>query len=128
MQRGGNRFRLNAQLTDTETGSHVWAERFDKPAAELFDMQDEIVSRLANTLNAELIAAEARRAERSPRPDAMDLVFPGQSSAEQGRDSCASGASKGFLHAIPGARSRQHRSGSRRGSGRCVRGIGVHGR
>jgi tetratricopeptide (TPR) repeat protein len=42
-------------------------------------MQDEIVSRLANTLNAELIAAEARRAECSPRPDAMDLEFQGKS-------------------------------------------------
>ncbi|WP_265441164.1 winged helix-turn-helix domain-containing protein [Bradyrhizobium sp. SEMIA] len=66
VQRGGNRFRLNAQLTDTETGSHFWADRFDKRAAELLDMQDEIVSRLANTLNAELIAAEARA--RSDRP------------------------------------------------------------
>jgi tetratricopeptide (TPR) repeat protein len=40
-------------------------------------MQDEIVSRLANALDAELITAEARRAERSPHPDAMDLVFQG---------------------------------------------------
>jgi hypothetical protein len=38
-------------------------------------MQDEVVSRLANTLNTELIEAEARRAERSPHPDAMDLYF-----------------------------------------------------
>lgn len=84
VQRGGNRFRLNAKLTDTETGSHVWAERFDKPAAELLDMQDEIVSRLANTLNAELFAAEARRAERSPRPDAMDLYFQGRAFLNKG--------------------------------------------
>ena len=42
-------------------------------------MQDEIVSRLANSLDAELAAAEARRAERSPHPDAMDLVFQGRS-------------------------------------------------
>lgn len=41
----------------------MWAERFDKLAADLLDMQDEIVSRLANTLNAELIKAEARRAK-----------------------------------------------------------------
>ena len=40
-------------------------------------MQDEIVSRLANTLNAQLIAVEARRAERSTHPDAMDLYFQG---------------------------------------------------
>ena len=79
MQRGGNRLRVNVQLIDAETGNHLWAERFDKPVADLFDMQDEIVSRLANTLDAELIAAEARRAERSPHPDAMDLVFQGSS-------------------------------------------------
>jgi TolB-like protein len=84
VQRGASRFRLNAQLTDTETGSHVWADRFDKPAAELLDMQDEIVCRLANSLNAELIAAEARRAERSPRPDAMDLYFQGRALQNRG--------------------------------------------
>jgi TolB-like protein len=51
------------------------AERLDKPVADLFDMQDEIVSRLANTLDAQLITAEARRAESSLHPDALDLVF-----------------------------------------------------
>jgi TolB-like protein/Flp pilus assembly protein TadD len=79
VQRGGNRLRVNVQLIAAETGNHLWAERFDKPVADLFDMQDEIVSRLANSLDAELIAAEARRAERSPHPDAMDLVFQGRS-------------------------------------------------
>lgn len=84
VQRGCNRFRLNAQLTDTETGSHVWADRFDKPAADLLDMQDEIVSRLANTLNAEPIKAEACRAERSPRPDATELYFQGRACISKG--------------------------------------------
>jgi len=77
VQRAGNRLRVNVQLIDADTGNHLWAERFDKPVADLFDVQDEIVSRLANTLNAELIAAEARRAECSPHPDAMDLYFEG---------------------------------------------------
>ena len=77
VQRGGNRLRVNAQLVDAETGNHLWAERFEKPVADLFDMQDEIVSRLANTLNAQLIEVEARRAERSTHPDAMDLYFQG---------------------------------------------------
>jgi TolB-like protein/Tfp pilus assembly protein PilF len=77
MQRGGNRLRVNVQLVDAETGKQIWAERFDKPVADLFDMQDEIVSRLANTLNAELITAEARRTERSSHPDSMDLYFQG---------------------------------------------------
>ena len=65
------------QLIDAETGNHLWAERFDKPLADLFDMQDEIVARLANALNAQLAAAEARRAEQAPSPDSMDLYFQG---------------------------------------------------
>ena len=44
VQRGGNRLRVNVQLIEAETGSHLWAERFDKPLADLFDMQDEIVA------------------------------------------------------------------------------------
>ena len=51
VQRGGNRMRVNVQLIDAETGNHLWAERFDKPLADLFDMQDEIVARLAGALN-----------------------------------------------------------------------------
>ncbi len=77
VQRGGNRMRVNVQLIDAETGSHLWAERFDKPLADLFDMQDEIVARLAGALHAQLVAAEARRAEKVPNPDSMDLYFQG---------------------------------------------------
>jgi TolB-like protein len=77
VQRAGARMRVNVQLIDAERGKHLWAERFDKPLADLFDMQDEIVARLAGALNTELIAAEARRAEQSPNPDSIDLTFQG---------------------------------------------------
>ena len=77
VQRGGNRMRINVQLVDAESGNHLWADRFDKPVTDLFDMQDEIVARLANTLNAQLVTAEARRAERAPSADSMDLYFQG---------------------------------------------------
>jgi len=77
VQRGGNRMRVNVQLIDAEAGSHLWAERFDKPLGDIFDMQDEIVARLASTLNTELVAAEARRAQEAPNPDSMDLYFQG---------------------------------------------------
>ena len=77
VQRGGNRMRVNVQLIDAESGNHLWAERFDNPLADLFDMQDEIVARLAGALNAQLIAAEARRAERASNPDSVDLYFQG---------------------------------------------------
>ena len=77
VQRAGARMRVNVQLIDAESGKHLWAERFDKPVADLFDMQDEIVARLANTLGPQLFAAEARRAEQKPKPDSMDLCFQG---------------------------------------------------
>jgi TolB-like protein/tetratricopeptide (TPR) repeat protein len=73
VQSGGDRIRVNAQLIDTETGAHLWAERFDKPRADIFDMQDEITTRLARTVGIELIAAEGHRAERE-RPNNMDAV------------------------------------------------------
>lgn len=77
VQRSGKRLRMNVQLIDAKSGQHLWAERFEKPVVDLFDMQDEIVSRLANTLGAQLIEAEARRAERTLHPDAMDFYFQG---------------------------------------------------
>ena len=84
VQRGGNRMRVNVQLIDAETGNHLWAERFDKPVADLFDMQDEIVARLASQLGTQLIEAEARRAERAPLPDSMDLYFQGMACVNKG--------------------------------------------
>ncbi|OSI35092.1 adenylate/guanylate cyclase domain-containing protein [Bradyrhizobium canariense] len=84
VQRSGTRLRVNVQLVDAESGNHIWAERFDKPVADLFDVQDEIVARLANALDAELIAAEARRAEHALSPDAMDLYFQGIAFANRG--------------------------------------------
>jgi TolB-like protein/tetratricopeptide (TPR) repeat protein len=77
VQRRGKRLRVNVQLIDAESGRHLWAERFEKPVADLFDMQDEIVSRLAHPLGDQLVVAEARRGERSLHPDATDLNFQG---------------------------------------------------
>ena len=84
VQRDSGRMRVNVQLIDAESGEHLWAERFDKPLANLFDMQDEIVARLANQLGAELTAAEARRAQQAPNPNSMDLYFQGLASLNKG--------------------------------------------
>ena len=84
--RNGERMRINAQLVDAETGAHVWAERFDKAVADLFAAQDEIVARLAGQLNAALVSAEARRAERSPHPDSTDFYFRGKACLNKGYD------------------------------------------
>ncbi|WP_348637535.1 hypothetical protein [Bradyrhizobium sp. ISRA443] len=84
VQRSGNRLRVNVQLVDAETGNHLWAERFDKPVADLFDMQDEIVARLASALNTQLTEAEARRAGRSLDPDVTNLNFQGNACLNKG--------------------------------------------
>jgi tetratricopeptide (TPR) repeat protein len=52
--------------------------------ADLFDMQDEIVARLANQLRAQFVAAEARRAEKAPNHDSTDLVFQGAAMVYRG--------------------------------------------
>ena len=77
VQRDQGRLRVNVQLIDAETGNHLWADRFDKPAADVFEMQDEIVARLANQLRTELISAEARRGQQAAKPNSMDLYFQG---------------------------------------------------
>ncbi len=77
IQRSGPRMRVNVQLIDAESGAHLWAERFDKPIADLFDMQDEIVARLAHQLDIQVVTAEAVRARRAANPDAMDHYFQG---------------------------------------------------
>ena len=84
VQRASDRMRVNVQLIDAESGSHLWAERFDKPLADLFDMQDEVVARLAGALDAELIAAEARRAEQAPNPNSVDHYFQGLACLNKG--------------------------------------------
>jgi TolB-like protein len=82
------RIRVNAQLIDAGTGAHLWAERFDKPRAEIFGMQDEIVARLARTLDEKLITVEARRSEqsRSANPDALDLFLRGWAAFNRGHN------------------------------------------
>ena len=97
VQRDQNRVRVNAQLIDAETGGHLWAERFDKPLADLFDLQDEIVASLASQLGAELITNEARRAERTPNPNSMDLYFQGMAWFNKGRNPANIARALGFF-------------------------------
>ena len=97
VQRGGNRMRVNVQLIDAASGAHLWAERFDKPLADLLDMQDEIVARLASQLGTQFIAAEARRAELTPHPDSMDLYFQGMACVNKGVTPEYAAQARGFF-------------------------------
>jgi TolB-like protein/Flp pilus assembly protein TadD len=76
VQRSGTRVRVTAQLIDAETDTHLWAERFDGDAGDLFAWQDEITNRIAVALDLELVDAAAARP--SERPDARDYILRGR--------------------------------------------------
>jgi adenylate cyclase len=83
VQRDGTRVRVNAQLIDARSGAHLWADRFEEDASDLFKLQDQVVARLANSLGYELVKAEAEKGGRSQIPDAIDLAMRGQALLQQ---------------------------------------------
>ena len=76
VRRSGSQVRVSAQLIDAATDAHLWAERLDSNMGDLFALQNEITSRLANALGVELIAAEAARP--TEHPDALDYILRGR--------------------------------------------------
>ncbi len=73
----GDALRVNAQLVATETGAHLWADRFDQNLDDLSAGQEEIVDRIGQTLNVALTDLESARSkrERPTNPDAFDLIL-----------------------------------------------------
>jgi TolB-like protein/class 3 adenylate cyclase/Tfp pilus assembly protein PilF len=76
VQRSGKQARINTQLIDTETGAHLWAERFDRDIGDLFSLQNEITARIANALQGQLAIAESRHPTNNP--DAVDYILRGR--------------------------------------------------
>ena len=77
VRRSGDRVRITVQLNDVNTGSHIWAERYDRDLADIFAVQDEITEAIVAAIEPQLYAAENFRAQRkSPNNlDAWDLVM-----------------------------------------------------
>jgi adenylate cyclase len=73
----GEKVEVNAQLISTETGAHVWADRFVGERSKLGELQVDFVARLSNSLGVELVKAEALRVKRArpANPDAADLAM-----------------------------------------------------
>jgi len=71
VRKGGDRVRITAQLNDVATGSHIWAERYDRDLADVFAVQDAITEAIVAAIEPQLYAAESFRARRKP-PDSMD--------------------------------------------------------
>jgi tetratricopeptide (TPR) repeat protein len=84
VRRLGDKVEVNAQLISTETGAHVWADRFDGERRKLGELQVEVVARLARSLGVELVKAEALRAmrERPKNADAVDLAMQGSAASD----------------------------------------------
>ena len=66
VRRMGARIRINAQLIDSESGSHIWAEKFDRDLAELFTVQDQVVQTIVSTLVGRVQASDCERVRRKP--------------------------------------------------------------
>ncbi len=71
VRKSGDRVRITAQLNDVATGSHIWAERYDRDIADVFAVQDEITEAIVAAIEPQLYAAENFHAQRKA-PDSMD--------------------------------------------------------
>jgi TolB-like protein len=79
VRRLGDRIRISAQLIDSETGAHLWADKFDRPAGDVFAVQDEVVQTIVSTLAGRVNVSDVARARRKPPASlaAYDCVVQG---------------------------------------------------
>ena len=71
VRKAGNRVRITGQLIDATTGTHLWADRFDGPLGDVFDLQDKVATSVAGVIEPALRQAEIARAQRK-RPESLD--------------------------------------------------------
>jgi TolB-like protein/class 3 adenylate cyclase len=89
VQRAGEQTRIIAQLIDTTTGSHLWADRFDRGAGEVFAVQDEMSRDIIKSLGMTPTASETQRIARPPTADRLEQVEAQASAAATGRPTLA---------------------------------------
>ena len=80
VRKAGNRIRITAQLTDVQTGYHIWAERFDRLLEDMFDLQNEVSGRIVDALRVSLTESEKASLTRRPTDDlrAYDFYMRGK--------------------------------------------------
>ena len=86
VRRAGNDVRINAQLIDSETGGHLWADRFDRDASDIFAVQDEVIRHIVDALAIELSPPEQQRLGRLPTTnlEAYDYYLRAEQAARSG--------------------------------------------
>ena len=75
VRRSGGSVRVNAQLIDTRTDTHVWAEQYDRDLGDVFAIQSEIAQKVAAQLHAKISAAEKLAIKRAPTSDLTAFDF-----------------------------------------------------
>jgi TolB-like protein/class 3 adenylate cyclase len=86
VRRSADRVRINAQLIDATDNTHIWADRFDRALADIFDLQDEIGARIVDALSAVLPSARMVRRQRPTNLEAYDLFVRGRVLAMMSRE------------------------------------------
>jgi len=69
VRRMGDRVRITAQLIEVPTGAHIWADRYDRVLADIFDVQDEVIRSIVASTQTQVVMNEGTRAERAARPE-----------------------------------------------------------
>jgi TolB-like protein/class 3 adenylate cyclase len=82
VRRAGSRIRITAQLIDTATAAHIWADRFEGGIEDMFELQDQVTARVVGAIEPEMRRAETERARRRPtdNPDAHLCLMRGVAS------------------------------------------------
>ncbi|MCA0869962.1 tetratricopeptide repeat protein [Seohaeicola saemankumensis] len=77
MRRSGNTLRINAKLVDSETGAHIWAQRYDRDAADLLSLQDDVRSEIVSALQVRFSPEESESISQSKteNPEAYDAYL-----------------------------------------------------
>jgi len=102
VRKSANRVRITGQLIDAETGTHLWADRFEGRLDDVFDLQDQLATSVVGAISPQLERAEIDRAKRKPAMDldAYDYYLRGMTNLHQGTRETIAEALRLFLIAI----------------------------
>jgi len=80
VRKAGGRLRITGQLIETETNNHLWADKFDGPLDDIFDLQDRVTAEVVGAIAPSIVRAEYERAKRKPSGDtsSYDLYLRGR--------------------------------------------------
>jgi adenylate cyclase len=102
VQRAGSKMRVNAQLIDTRTDMHLWAEQYDRDVNDVFAIQNDISRRVVDALKIQLGADEAQRLAKKPtqNPEAYDAYLLGRFELNKFSEDGFTKSIQHFQHAI----------------------------